>query len=59
MADNPSGGEYDGHLTALGDKMGKVYIGRKYKTKYNNNPAPGQYDPEKAANVTKPRVQSA
>ena len=60
MAENPSPGEYDGHLTAFGaDKKNNITIGKKYKQKYNNNPPPGLYDPERAANVTKPRIQSA
>jgi len=48
MSENPSAGEYDGHLTAFGGKMNNVTIGKKYKHKYNNNPPPGYYDPEKA-----------
>ena len=59
MSENPSAGEYDGHLTAFGGKMNNVTIGKKYKHKYNNNPPPGYYDPEKALSQVKPKIQSA
>jgi len=53
MAENPSGGEYDGHLTKLGDKMNNVTIGKKYKHTYNNNPPPGYYETNAADKLTK------
>lgn len=34
-------------------------IGGKYKHTYDANPAPGQYDPEGAVGVTKPKSKAA
>lgn len=34
-------------------------MGGKYKSTYDANPAPGQYDPEGAVGVTKPKSSAA
>ena len=55
----PSPGQYDGHLTEFGKSDKKMTIGGKYKHTYDANPAPGQYEPEGAVGVTKPRSKAA
>jgi hypothetical protein len=45
----PEPGTYDGHLTAFGaDVKGNIDMGKKYVTKYNDNPPPGIYNIEAA-----------
>ena len=48
----PGPGQYDGHLTEFGHNSKLMTIGKKYVTKYNNNPAVGTYNPE----PIKPRI---
>jgi hypothetical protein len=51
----PDPGQYDGHLYDFGHNDKKMTIGGKYKWTPDSNPAPGQYDPEGAVGVTKPK----
>ena len=52
-------GQYDGHLRDFGHSDKKMTIGGKYKWVPDSNPAPGQYDPEGAVGVTKPKSTAA
>ena len=54
---NPDGGVYSGHIKKFGATTKKIGFGSKYKTKYNNNPAPGIYDP--SSKLTLPNSRSA
>jgi hypothetical protein len=55
----PDPGQYDGHLKTFGYNERNMTIGGKYKFVPDSNPAPGQYEPEGAVGVTKPRTQAA
>jgi hypothetical protein len=45
----PEPGSYDSTLKPFGaDVMGNIDMGKKYVTKYNNNPPPGLYNIEAA-----------
>jgi hypothetical protein len=56
----PEPGTYDGHLTAFGSGVkGNIDMGKKYITKYNDNPPPGLYDTEAADRQTKTKIRSA
>ena len=45
----PEPGQYDSTLKGMGqDKMPNIDFGRKYETKYNDNPPPGLYNTEAA-----------
>ena len=43
----------------MGSGMNNVDFGNKYKFKPDSNPAPGQYQPEGAVGMTKPRSYAA
>ena len=55
----PDPGQYDSHLTPFGHNEKQMTIGGKYKFVPDSNPAPGQYEPEGAVGVTKPRSYAA
>ena len=51
---SPDPGFYDRHLTSLGANIThKMDFGNKYVFKANQNPAPGQYNPESGHNLSK------
>ena len=59
MKEVPDAGLYENNLRTFGsDVKTKVTFGSKYKTKYNNNPPPGIYDPDKSLNTTLPKTRS-
>jgi len=59
MKEVPDAGLYENNLKTFGsDVKTKVNFGNKYKTKYDNNPPPGIYDPDRAMNSTLPKTRS-
>ena len=56
----PEPGTYDGHLKPFGAEVkGNIDMGKKYVTKYNDNPPPGIYNIEAADKQTKTKIRSA
>jgi len=47
------------HIKNFGDGMPKVDFGRKYEFKVDSNPAPTQYNPDRAYKLAKTRSQAA
>ena len=45
MQEIPDAGFYDGHLKPFGATAKKINFGRKYPSKFDNNPPPGLYEP--------------
>ena len=56
---SPDPGQYDGHIKPFGYNEKNMTIGGKYKFVPDSNPAPGQYEPEGAATLTKARSRAA
>jgi hypothetical protein len=53
-------GSNTGHIKEFGAGVkGNIDMGKKYVTKYNNNPPPGLYNTEAADALTKPKIRSA
>lgn len=59
MKDIPDAGLYDKHIKEFGaDVKTKINFGGKYKTKYDNNPPVGIYNPDASLKNTLPRTRS-
>lgn len=56
---DPAPGSYDGHIKPFGYNSKAATMGGKYKTATDSNPAPGQYDPEGATALVKPKTKGA
>jgi hypothetical protein len=56
----PEPGSYQKDTIVFGkDVKGNIDMGKKYITKYNDNPPPGLYDTEAADRQTKTKIRSA
>jgi hypothetical protein len=55
--ENPSPGQYDGHLTPFGSNVKSFKIGEKRESKIDRSPGPGDFDTDASFNLTKGSIK--